>query len=128
MTRHRRQWDRAQAYESYEYKGISSVWRYSPDRIQEFDDDDRLHFTSKGGLRIKRYLDEMKGVPLNDVWNDITPINSQAKERIGYATQKPLACWSASSRPAATRAIWSLTPSVAVRLLVSLRNAFGGNG
>ena len=43
------------------------------------------------GIRIKRYLDEMRGVPLNDVWIDIPPINSRAKERMGYATQKPLA-------------------------------------
>lgn len=43
------------------------------------------------GIRIKRYLDETRGVPLNDVWIDIPPINSRAKERMGYATQKPLA-------------------------------------
>jgi site-specific DNA-methyltransferase (adenine-specific) len=37
----------------------------------------------------KRYLDEMKGVAIPDVWTDIPPINSQAKERLGYPTQKP---------------------------------------
>ena len=41
--------------------------------------------------RLKRYLDEQKGRPLGDVWVDIPPINSQARERLGYATQKPLA-------------------------------------
>ena len=41
--------------------------------------------------RLKRYLDEQKGLPLSDVWTDIPPINSQAKERVGYPTQKPLA-------------------------------------
>lgn len=39
---------------------------------------------------IKRYLDEQKGTPIVDVWNDIAPINSQAGERLGYPTQKPL--------------------------------------
>jgi hypothetical protein len=39
----------------------------------------------------KRYLDEMPGVPLQDVWTDIAPINSQARERLGYPTQKPAA-------------------------------------
>ena len=39
----------------------------------------------------KRYLDEMPGVPLQDVWTDIAPISSQAAERLGYPTQKPLA-------------------------------------
>ena len=41
--------------------------------------------------RYKRYLDEMPGIPLQDQWTDINPIQSQSKERIGYPTQKPLA-------------------------------------
>ena len=36
-------------------------------------------------------LDEAKGSLLQDVWDDIPSINSQAKERTGYPTQKPLA-------------------------------------
>ena len=32
----------------------------------------------------KRYLDEMPGVPLQDLWGDIKPIGSQAAERLGY--------------------------------------------
>lgn len=39
----------------------------------------------------KRYLDEMPGVPLQDLWDDISPIGAQAAERLGYPTQKPLA-------------------------------------
>ena len=38
-----------------------------------------------------RFLDEMPAIPLQDGWTDIAPINSQAKERMGYATEKPLA-------------------------------------
>ena len=40
---------------------------------------------------MKQYLDEMQGVPLGDLWDDIPPINSQAAERLGYPTQKPVA-------------------------------------
>ena len=39
--------------------------------------------------RLKRYLDEQRGSPLGDVWTDIPPLNSQAKERLGFPTQKP---------------------------------------
>ncbi len=39
---------------------------------------------------MKQFLDEMPGVSLQDVWVDIPPINSRARERIGYPTQKPL--------------------------------------
>jgi hypothetical protein len=38
----------------------------------------------------KRYLDEMPGMPLQDIWTDINPLNSQANERLDYPTQKPL--------------------------------------
>ena len=41
--------------------------------------------------RHKRYLDEMPGIPLQDVWTDINPIGAQANERLGYPTQKPQA-------------------------------------
>jgi hypothetical protein len=40
---------------------------------------------------LKRYLDASKGVPLQSVWDDLSPVNSQAKESLGYPTQKPLA-------------------------------------
>jgi len=37
----------------------------------------------------KRYLDEMLGVPLQDLWLDINTVQPQSAERSGYATQKP---------------------------------------
>ena len=87
----------------YEYKGVTSLWRVPLNRMKELDKEGRLHFTSKGGIRLKRYLDKVKGRPLQAVWTDINAINSQAKERIGYPTQKPLALLeriiSASSNP-----------------------------
>ena len=48
-------------------------------------------FTSKGTPRLKRYLAASPGQIPPDVWTDIPPVNSQAKERTGYPTQKPLA-------------------------------------
>jgi site-specific DNA-methyltransferase (adenine-specific) len=41
--------------------------------------------------RYKRYLDEMRGVVVGDLWEDLSPVNSQARERLGYPTQKPVA-------------------------------------
>jgi hypothetical protein len=41
--------------------------------------------------RLKRYLDEQEGTPVDDIWNDIPPIQAQASERLGFETQKPLA-------------------------------------
>jgi len=40
-------------------------------------------------MRIKHYLGEAKGVPIDDIWTDISPVNSQSAERIGLSRQKP---------------------------------------
>ncbi|MDE2635233.1 MAG: DNA methyltransferase [Chloroflexota bacterium] len=74
---------------TYTYKGVSSLWRVPLESMKRLDEENRLHFTSAGGIRIKRYLDELPGIPAQDVITDIFPINSQAKERLGYPTQKP---------------------------------------
>ena len=77
---------------TYEFLGITRVWRWTRERMQAAYDAGLVIQNKLGGVpQLKRYLDEQKGRPLSDVWNDISPINSQAQERIGYPTQKPLA-------------------------------------
>jgi hypothetical protein len=77
---------------SYEVMGVTRYWRYSRGRMQELISQGRIVQPRPGAVpRYKRYLDEMPGRPLQDVWDDLPPINSQAKERLGYPTQKPLA-------------------------------------
>jgi DNA modification methylase len=79
----------------YEWNGVrpypGRYWAYSRAKMEEFERQGRLVYTKTGMPRYKRYLDEMPGVPLQDVWTDIDPINSQAQERLGYPTQKPVA-------------------------------------
>jgi len=79
----------------YEWKGHrppkGGHWRYSRANMERLDKEGRIYYTRTGRPRLIRYLDEMPGVPLGDVWTDIPPINSQAQERLGYPTQKPLA-------------------------------------
>ena len=55
----------------YEYKGATSLWRVPPETMQRLDAENRLHFTKTGGIRIKRYLDELKGRPVQSLWEDI---------------------------------------------------------
>lgn len=63
----------------------------SQEHIDKMIAEGKVVFTKSGMPRYKRYLDETDGVPLGTVWDDIPPINSQATERLGYPTQKPLA-------------------------------------
>ena len=66
-------------------------WAYPPSVLDAMDSVGEIYWpTKKGGWpREKIFLDEAKGIPLQDVWTDIPPINSQARERLGYPTQKP---------------------------------------
>ena len=73
----------------YEYKGCRSLWRMPLKRMEELDKQGRLHFTKNGGIRSKVYLDELPGMPSQSMWTDLNPVNSQADERVDYATQKP---------------------------------------
>ena len=80
----------------YEWRGFKPYrgryWAYSKDKMEQFEKDGRLVYPKKGGVpRYKRYLDEMPGVPLQNLWSDIPPIHSRSPERLGYQTQKPLA-------------------------------------
>lgn len=73
----------------YTYKDCRSLWRMPIETMKKMDEEGRLHFTKNGGIRSKVYLDELPGMPSQAMWLDIKPINSQAKEKEGYATQKP---------------------------------------
>lgn len=73
----------------YEFLGVTRYWRYSKETMQKLFKEGRIVQTKKGNVpRYKRYLDEMKGVPLQDLWLDIVPV-AQSKESLGFPTQKP---------------------------------------
>ena len=75
----------------YEYKGVRTLWRCPIETLRKHDEDGRLHWPKKvGGVpRLKKYESEHEGVPLQDIWTDISKIHNQSAELVGYATQKP---------------------------------------
>jgi site-specific DNA-methyltransferase (adenine-specific) len=88
----------------YEFMGVTKVWRWTKERMLAAQEAGMIVQTHPGNVpQFKRYLDEQRGKPLGDVWTDIPPLNSQARERLGYPTQKPLALMeriiAASSNP-----------------------------
>lgn len=99
---------------TYDWMGFpppAAGWRYERETMQRLHDAERIWYprARDGALdtskrpRLKRYLDEMRGSVTGDVWTSIPPLNSQAQERLGYPTQKPLALLEriieASSKP-----------------------------
>lgn len=78
----------------YEWKGHRSPpkgWRYSRETMAKLDAEGRIWCPDDKAKRpqLKRYLSESSGMLMGTVWNDISPINSQSQERLGYPTQKP---------------------------------------
>src|ERR1017187_313301 len=66
-------------------------WAYCRETMAKLDGEGRIWYPDDKTKRprLKRYLDEMKGTVVSNVWTDIPPINSQAQERMGFPTQKP---------------------------------------
>jgi DNA modification methylase len=70
--------------------GVTRHWRYNRTRMDELLSAGRIVQTKPGTVpQYKRYLDEVPGISVGDSWEDIDPINAQAKERLHYPTQKP---------------------------------------
>jgi DNA modification methylase len=79
----------------YEWKGKlpapSRTWAIKRETMEQYEKDGLLRYTRTGTPTLLQYADKMKGVPLQNIWTDIPPVNPQASERLGYPTQKPIA-------------------------------------
>jgi hypothetical protein len=74
----------------YEFLGVTRYWRFSQEKMKELHAAGRIVQTKPGTVpRQKRYLDEMPGIPVQDLWLDIPMVQAQSAERLGYDTQKP---------------------------------------
>lgn len=78
----------------YEYKGYKppkNGWAISREKMELWDSEGRLHFpkSKDGRIQRRRFLDEVRGKPVQNLWDDIEMISSQSAERLGYPTQKP---------------------------------------
>jgi len=78
----------------YDYKGYKpprNGWAVSIEKMQQMEQEGRLHFpaTLNGRIQRRRFEDELQGKTVQSLWDDIDMISSQAAERLGYPTQKP---------------------------------------
>lgn len=79
----------------YDWKGkmpaATRTWAVKRETMEEYDRSGKLRYTKTGTPTLLQFADEMPGVPLQNLWADIPPVNPQAAERLGYPTQKPVA-------------------------------------
>lgn len=75
----------------FDWKGHTRAWRYNYETMERLDAEGRIYYSKTGYARQKFYLDESKGVPLQDLWTDIKSLVGINKERLGFPTQKPVA-------------------------------------
>jgi len=88
---------RASSGQLYEWMGVrpppSRCWAMTQDKMNELEAQGKIHWPkAEGGMpRLKFYADEAPGIPLQDIWVDISTMHNLSQERMGYPTQKPLA-------------------------------------
>ena len=74
----------------YEFLGVSRYWQYSKENMEKLYKEGKIYQSKPGAVpRRKMYLDEAKGIPLQDIWTDIVPVQGAARENTFYPTQKP---------------------------------------
>ena len=79
----------------YEYKGYKpprNGWAISKEKMEQWDEEGRLQFpkSADGRIQRRRFFNELKGKPVQSLWDDIDMISSQSNQRLGYPTQKPV--------------------------------------
>jgi site-specific DNA-methyltransferase (adenine-specific) len=73
----------------YEWNGHTRAWRYNKETMAKLDKEGRLYYSKTGYPRQKLFLDDSRGVPIQDTWDDIHSLSGAHSERLGYPTQKP---------------------------------------
>jgi adenine specific DNA methylase Mod len=79
-------------YDDNDGKGkyqVQALKTFSKERLEQLEKENRIVKGKGRFLRFKDYLVDKKGIPQNDLWIDIEPVNPIAKEKLGYPTQKP---------------------------------------
>jgi len=98
----------------YQWKDVSPpkgrTWTCIIEKMEEYDRAGLISYSRDGMPRLKRYLEDMPGVSLQTLWDDIPPINSQATERLDYPTQKPLALLDRIIQVSSSPDSWILDP------------------
>ena len=86
-----RQGETGKAWRRFDPNRLKRHWSKPPSELDRLDAIGKIYWPEKKGAwpREKLYLDETDGRAVSNLWDDISPVNSQALEDTGYDTQKP---------------------------------------
>jgi DNA modification methylase len=78
----------------YSWNGVTPpqgrMWSYTEEGMRQLELEGRIVYTRTGTPRLKIFVDDLKGLPIQSVWSRTNLwLNSAAKERLAYPTQKP---------------------------------------
>lgn len=96
----------------YEFHGVTRAWRFTKEKMLELEKEGRIYTKSKVP-QLKRYLDVLEargGGAVHEIWDDIPSVNSMAKERLGYPTQKPIQLLERIIKASSDEGDWVLDP------------------
>ncbi len=76
---------------TYEWHGHTKLWRCPLVTMKRLHDEGKIFYTKNGVARLKSYLDEAKGAPIQTIWADKATqyLVSWGDEGVNYPTQKP---------------------------------------
>ncbi len=63
-------------------------WQYKPETLDEMDAKGEIYWSPTGNPRRKVYLDNSKGIPVQDIWLDFKDAHNQNVKITGYPTEK----------------------------------------
>jgi len=63
-------------------------WQYIPDTLDEMDARGEIYWSPTGNPRRKVYLDNSKGIPVQDIWLNFKDAHNQNIKITGYPTEK----------------------------------------
>jgi DNA modification methylase len=76
----------------YKFLGFVKTWKYTKEKMMKYYKQGVVFQPAPNSLpQRKQYLDESKGMKLNDIWTDISAVMGGSRENLGVKTQKPKA-------------------------------------
>ena len=76
-----------------EWRGVKPPsgrgWAYTIETLDKFDKDDLVEWSKNGIPRLKRYLADIDGAVVQEIWTDIKLLLGKSASHLDYPTQKP---------------------------------------